>query len=175
MMSRTRIRRLFVVVLVVLPLQYALVGLIGWVDREPWPALVLPGFKTVYATNDTLEVVRPSLVAYSTADTAHPLSIPQFLDPLPRSHHAAFFREQCRLAFLSGTPATERCLAPEAQRWFVDRADTLLPGITIQRVDIVWSRLRIAPNQLSTQAPATTPLGRLTLTRPSGSPNTHAL
>lgn len=175
MMSRNRVRRLFVLVLLGLVVQYALVGLIGWMDREPWPALVLPGFKTVYATNDTLEVVSPSLVAYSTAETAHPLSIPQFLDPLPRSHHAALFREQCRPAFLSGTPATERCLAPEAQRWFVDRADTLLPEATIQRVDVVWLRLRIAPNQLSTQAPATIPLGRLTLKRPSVPSNTHAL
>ncbi|WP_243665171.1 hypothetical protein [Rhodothermus marinus] len=48
-MNRTRIRRLFQALAVLLPLQYALVGLVQLGGgREPWPLLVMPGFKATW-------------------------------------------------------------------------------------------------------------------------------
>jgi hypothetical protein len=43
------IRRLFLGLLILLPLQYAIAGLVQFLSgREPWPALVMPGFKATW-------------------------------------------------------------------------------------------------------------------------------
>jgi hypothetical protein len=55
MMNKKTIRKLFVGVMIFLPLQYAVVGIVGLQDAEPWPAFVFPGFKSVPVFDDAFE------------------------------------------------------------------------------------------------------------------------
>jgi hypothetical protein len=48
--------KIFISCFIFLVLQYAVVGIVGYKKSEPWPALVLPAFKSVYSTDDLLYV-----------------------------------------------------------------------------------------------------------------------
>lgn len=156
-MSRSLVRRIVVGVALLLVVQYGLVGLIGVVASEPWPAVVLPAFKAVYSASDAVEVVQPSVEVVRGDGSRTRLDVATFLAMLPRSHHDAFFRTVCRPASISGTDATERCQTPDGARWFVQRAATLAHETDVQAVDVVWSRLRYAPSTgLQTALPVDT-------------------
>lgn len=140
------VRRLFIFVLILLPVQYGLIGVIGhYYDAEPWPAIVLPGFKHVYSTDDAFEVDHTAVeVQFADGEQAS-VSSSAFLAPFPRSHHSAFLQVQCKPTALSERADTERCLEPEGQRWFTSRAADLFPERDVRQVDVVWSRLRFEP------------------------------
>lgn len=159
-MSRSSVRRLFVAAFVFLVVQYGLVGVIGLYASEPWPAVVLPAFKSVYSTSGTFEVTQTTIDVLHVDGTRSSYAPSTFLAAMPRSHHSAFLREQCRPASLSGTDATERCRTPDGTRWFVDRASALAPTPRVRGVDVVWSRLRFTPQS---SQPSATPLDTLHL------------
>ena len=162
-MSRSTIRRVFVGAFLVLVIQYGLVGLVGVHSSEPWPTVVLPGFKTVYGTEDTIHIDRPQLdVAFEDGGRAS-ASTAQFLSPIPRSHHPSFLEAQCRPSSISATDRTEQCRAPEGQRWFLHQADQLFAPRSVAAVDIVWSHLRFVPDR---QTVHHTPIDTLRLTAP---------
>ncbi len=160
-MKRSSVRRLFVVVLVALPVQYALVGVVGLRESEPWPAVVMPGFKSVYDGQDTLavpgyqlEVVFADPSADGPAREAVPVG--RLLAPLPASHYPAFLSHQCRPARRSGTAATERCRRPAARRWFAQRLDALYPERDARRLDVIWGRYYRTPGAPTRYAPRDT-------------------
>lgn len=53
-MKRSKVKKIFWFFILFLPLQYAAVGVIGLLQSEPWPALVLPAFKSVYEQEDNI-------------------------------------------------------------------------------------------------------------------------
>lgn len=165
-MSRSTVRRLFVVVFVALVVQYGLVGLVGVYASEPWPAIVLPGFKSVYATGDRFHVETPSIDVVFATEGRDRVSPSRFLDPLPRSHHPSFLSAQCRPVSLSGTMETEACRKPGGQQWFVDRARALYPDRSVRAVEVVWGGLYFDPG---TRRVATAPLDTLRLSPMTGS------
>lgn len=152
-MSRSTVRSLFVTTLVVLVLQYGLVGIVGVYASEPWPAVVLPAFKSVYSTEGTFDVTQTTLeVRFANAPSSS-ISTTNFLSLLPRSHHSAFLQTQC-----PPNPVSAACQTPAGRNWFVNRARTLFPNRTVRSVDLVWSRLRF---NLSTKRTTTVPLDTL--------------
>jgi|GEM_PF-1149336 hypothetical protein len=56
MISEKIIKRIFIACLILLPLQYAVVGVVGVIKSEPWPAFVLPAFKSVLSSKDHVNV-----------------------------------------------------------------------------------------------------------------------
>lgn len=169
-MSRVSVRSLFMAALIILPLQYALVGLSGNLyGREQWPAVVLPGFKNVWDGHEAIEVTDVELtVRFADGGTA-PLTVPALLADLPRSHHGAFFRTQCQPAVLSGTSDTERCRTADGRAWILRRLAALYPGQTPAALDVVWVRLTYAPTHPVAHA---TPLNTLSL--PLDDPSLHS-
>jgi hypothetical protein len=125
--------------------QYGLVGLVGTYASEPWPAVVLPGFKSVYETEGEIAVEQAAFQVVFVDGGRAAIAPAQMLAPLPRSHHPSFLRAQCRPASLSGTGRTERCRHPDARRWFLARAGTLFPSRAIREVHVTWERLEIGP------------------------------
>lgn len=164
-MSRSTVRRLFVVVFVALAVQYGLVGLVGVYASEPWPAVVLPGFKSVYATGERFRVEKPSIDVVFANEGREAVPSSRFLDPLPRSHHPSFLSAQCRPVSLSGTKETEACRRPGGQQWFVDRARALYPDRSVRTVEVVWGYLYFDPG---TRRVATAPLDTLRLSSVAG-------
>jgi hypothetical protein len=142
-MSPRRVRVLFGAVGLGLILQYAAVGLFGLYGTEPWPAVVLPGFKTVYNDGDAILVERPVIYTVFANGERVPVPPSRFLSPLPRSHHPSFLRAQCRPAVLSGTQDTERCRMPDGRRWMFDRAAAVFPTRSIREVTVRWEQLQL--------------------------------
>lgn len=142
------VRRLLFGVLIFLPLQYGTVGLVQLVTgREPWPALVMPGFKATWDGRAPLLASKVSFVAYDANGTSEHLPADLVLAQLPYSHHQAVLEAFFQPASLSGTPATERVHQPDAAAWLRNRL-LALTGTVPVRVDIVWEAVRYTPDAL---------------------------
>lgn len=160
-MSRANVRRLFIGVLVLLPAQYALVGVVGAWKSEPWPALIMPAFQASDLDADgALTDVKPELTATFASGERVAVPVRGLLQALPPSHHPAFLAKQCRPAALSGTAATEQCRRPAVRRWLQERVASQFLGRTVRRLDVTWTRLRYTPGTATLR---TMPLDTLTL------------
>lgn len=148
--SPRSVRRLVLGVMVVLVLQYALVGIVGVLLREPWPTLVLPAFQNVWDGNDELAVPRARLMAVSSDGTRFEVSFDEVWSAVPASQRAGFMREQCRPQSLSGTPRTERCTTPEARAWMRTQLQARYPLHQIEHIDVVWEEVFFNVNERAT-------------------------
>jgi len=169
-MTRAQVRQLFGAAALFLVLQYGLVGVIGLIASEPWPAVVLPGFKSVYATTGAITVEKPAIEVVFRDGNRTTVETPRFLAPMPRSHQTTFLQKQCRPASLSGTPATERCRSESGRQWFLQRASHLFPNRPIRHVTVLWERLRFDPETgNATRTPLDTILLSESVSGPPGS------
>ena len=64
-MKENTVKNILIFFLIFLPLQYAIVGVVGLMKSEPWPAFVLPAFKSVYSTDGRIVVDQLRLYAQS--------------------------------------------------------------------------------------------------------------
>lgn len=142
-LPRPAVRRLFIAVLILLPVQYVLVGIIGLYRSEPWPALVMPGFQRVYAPDAIRE---PTVRFEATFADGYRLALQptDLLEALPRSHHGAVLTAHFRPASLSGSPATER--ARTAAAWLRHRLHSHYPDARPVRLDVIWEEILYLPN-----------------------------
>ncbi|SHK30178.1 hypothetical protein [Rhodothermus profundi] len=162
-MKRTHVRRLFWGLAILLPIQYALVGLVQLQGgHEPWPLLVMPGFKATWQADSPLLSRRVTFVVHQADGTMQPLPADAVLASLPYSHHRAMLEAFFQPASLSGTPETERIRRPDAIRWLWNRMQALT-GDTPVQVDIVWEQLRFTPHTGTLQV---FPLDTLTIRQP---------
>lgn len=138
-MSKTTVRRLFIVVLLFLPLQYGLVGVVGLYYSEPWPAIVMPGFQQVWEADDVVVVPRPRFEA--VFDDGHRQEIPveAMLEALPRTHHRAVMDLQFRPAAFGGSAPVRS--TPAHADWAAARVHTLFPEHRAVRLDVVWEQV----------------------------------
>ncbi len=92
-MNRKAVRTLFICILIYLPLQYAVVGIVGYYDAEPWPAFVFPGFKSVHVYDDGFEIKR-TVIDVETMHRQRSLDMsPQdFFPEIPLSQIPGFVR-----------------------------------------------------------------------------------
>lgn len=163
-MTPRTVRRLFLAVLIVLPIQYGLVGLVDRVHGEPWPTLVLPAFQSTGERGGATTLDHVALEAVFADSTQTRVPTAHLLPELPASQHLGFFRTQCRPAVLSGTQRTERCLRPEAATWLADRVTALFPDRTPRRLDVAWSRMRyLPPGEADSASVHLTPLDTLSI------------
>ena len=160
-MSRATVRSLFIGVFVLLVVQYGLVGIVGVYASEPWPAVVLPAFKSVYETSDTLRVEQTTIDVGFKNGGRTTVSPSRFLSILPRSHHASFLQEQCRTTSDSSVPP---CATNTGRRWFFKRAQTLFPGQTVTSIKVIRTQMRFV---VTSQSATTIPIDTLQLGSPS--------
>lgn len=92
-MSEKTVRKLFIFILLFLPLQYILVGIIGYYKTEPWPAFVFPGFKSVYQQEGNYLIRQTFFELYNNENEKISTLQPyQLFEELPRSQIAGFTR-----------------------------------------------------------------------------------
>lgn len=158
---REQVVKLFAVSFIALVLQYGLVGIVSLYASEPWPAVVLPAFKTVYHTDDVIEVeqARIHIGFENVRDTM--VTSYQFLDPVPRSHHGAFLSKQCRPRDLSETASTEVCARPQGQTWFLDKAQQMFPEEKVSSIRVDWERLQLRRDERTVVDTTRTLMGSL--------------
>lgn len=88
-----KIRTLFIILLIFLPLQYGYVGIVGELHSEPWPAFVFPGFKNVYSVESRFEIDQHLFRLHFDDQITSKEVLPQNLfSELPLSQMAGFMR-----------------------------------------------------------------------------------
>lgn len=137
MASKKLVSNLFIALLIFLPLQYAIVGIVGVINREPWPALVFPGFKSVYVYESGFIIEEYRFEVYSQqADSIIVASYPpyEFFPELPKSQLSGF------LSSHFGSPELISAFSEKTITWIGERASEISEG-TPYRVEVVSGKL----------------------------------
>ncbi len=129
--STKTIKRIFLFFIFYLPFQYMMVGIVGVLDSEPWPAFVLPGFKSVYATQEHVEITEPRFVALMPADTAEQAEVDVYhlFEGLPTSQMQGFLRSN----FSNQTE-----FSSEARVWLEHRLKKMYPQKKFSALKVEW-------------------------------------
>lgn len=163
-MSKPTVRRLFVAAFLFLPLQYALVGVVGLTHGEPWPAIVMPGFQQVWEAGDAIVVPRPRFEAVFADGHRQAIPVEVMLEALPRTHHRAVMDLQFRPATFGGS-APVRSSSAHAD-WAATRVHTLIPERRAVRLDVVWERVVFEPGAAAHRSPTLVPVDTLRIALP---------
>lgn len=94
-LKKKYVRGVFIAVLLLLPLQHAAVGVIGYLRSEPWPAFVFPGFKNVYDAGETITLRNPYFYGkQQDAEALVHIPTEKVFRGIPVSHHGGILRYQ---------------------------------------------------------------------------------
>ncbi len=131
MMSKKTIKYLFVGVMIWLPVQYGIVGIVGFYHSEPWPAFVFPGFKNVYIYEGGFEIAKTEFMVYP-GESGEPISLqPQELFPeIPLSQVPGFMRTHFSDA------SNIKTFSPQAINWLEIQAKRAAGDVPV-RMDVV--------------------------------------
>lgn len=92
-MKRKNIKRVFLFFIIYLPIQYGLVGILGYYYSEPWPAFVFPGFKNVYVFESGYEINQTRFELLDTVNDQEAEFTPnQLFSEIPVSKISGFMR-----------------------------------------------------------------------------------
>lgn len=120
-LSAKCVKRLFIVILIFLPMQYIVVGVVGFYSSEPWPAFVFPGFKSVYVYGGSYQVNQFVVeVESSEGQIVREFTPQQFFYEIPNSQVAGFIRSNL------DTADDFESFDSETRQWFRERARELL-------------------------------------------------
>lgn len=120
-MNPKAVKKIFIFFLIYLPLQYAVVGIVGYYTSEPWPAFVFPGFKNVYVYGDTYEINQYMIEVHNREGLRIGEFTPaQYFYEIPTSQVAGFLRSNL------DNVEDFQAFDSETRRWFRDRAGELM-------------------------------------------------
>lgn len=123
------VKRIFIFFLCYLVFQYVLVGIVGVLYSEPWPAFVLPGFKNIYATQDKVEITEPTIFALTSDSTRQPIDAFNLFKGLPTSQMSGFLRSNFN---------SKADYSPEAKNWLEQRLKHLYPDKNLTGLQVEW-------------------------------------
>ncbi|MDX1640088.1 MAG: hypothetical protein R3220_00220 [Balneolaceae bacterium] len=130
-MSKKAVRKIFIFVLIFLPLQYILVGVVGYYKEEPWPAFVFPGFKNVYETDGQFHVHQTRFELYSSKNVKIVSVRPyRIFQGVPRSQLSGLLRSSFN------SQESIQGLSPEAIQ-FIHENGRKITGQSIRKIEVV--------------------------------------
>lgn len=130
-MSEKTVRKIFIFILFFLPLQYIVVGVVGYYMAEPWPAFVFPGFKNVYESNNYYLVQQTRFELYGTGNEKIASVEPyHFFPDVPHSQIAGLMRS------VFHDLETIRDFSPEAKELLYHNSRRIA-GRDVRRMEIV--------------------------------------
>jgi len=133
--KKKTVKNIFIFFLCYLPIQYALVGIIGYYKAEPWPSFVFPGFKNVYVYNDAYVVNNFYLeVSHSGQNQHADVKLQEFFDDIPISLLAGFMRSN-----LSDQETADN-FSDNTRSWLAGRAEAKA-GFEASQIGLVHERL----------------------------------
>lgn len=118
--------------------QYLMVGVIGVIHSEPWPAFTLPGFKNVFDTGEFIEHKVPVFVVTGPAGDEHMLRPGQIFRDIPVSHHNGIMRHQFKPG---GRSVKDRVklMTPEGYDWLMARIEKESGSAASDSLLVIWS------------------------------------
>lgn len=136
------IRRVVIFFLIYLPLQYALIGICGYVMSEPWPTFALPGFKNVYSTEGQATVVKPFFYAEmrNSLGEYHETKISEYelFDGLQKSQVQGFIRTHF---------SEPKEFSREARQWLQDQVEQINPDYEGTGLKVIWREIVYEPGK----------------------------
>lgn len=132
-MSAKTVKRIFLFFLIYLPLQYAVIGIVGYYDTEPWPTFAFPGFKNVYVFDGLYEI--PDYQFELTDENNDRIAIltpGQLFQEIPTSKLNGFMR-----ANFSDEESIEE-FSRKTEDWLLEKAKKA-SGRRVASVDVVHS------------------------------------
>lgn len=133
-MPISRIRNIFIFFIVFLPLQYAMVGILGHFHSEPWPAFVFPGFKNVYDGERGITVNVPELSVTFADSTKVPVPVHELLADAPVSHHKAIMSSRFNSDAINEIDS-------EIKSWIHARLSAFTGSSDIVLFSVVWEEV----------------------------------
>lgn len=130
-MAKKRVKKLFIVVMIFLPVQYVVVGIVGFTDAEPWPAFVFPGFKSVPVFEGAFETEQKvfKLVPVSNQEGAISQTPAEIFPEIPVSQLSGFIRQN----FSEGRDFIS--ISDEGKKWLLNRAEGS-SGVEIREISL---------------------------------------
>src|SRR5690625_7705312 len=110
-MDRKVVKRIFILTILCLILQYGVVGLAGYYHSVPWPAFVFPGFRSVLACVVGFELSRYELYLLLSGGVTSVMTTVELVDAIPDSQVSGFTRTRC------GAAAEDFSLMVESCEW----------------------------------------------------------
>ena len=136
-MRRNTVKKIFIGFLILLPLQYAVIGIVGVIQSEPWPAFVLPAFKSVFSSRDHIAVNHARFFVENKKNDARTEILPGVLfKGIKRSQLAGFLRTH----FADSQQVS--ALDEEARLWLKGRLSQYYPSLEPDALHIQWSKER---------------------------------
>lgn len=133
-MKKKTVKGIFIFFLCYLPLQYVVVGIVGYYKSEPWPAFVFPGFKSIYVYDYGFEIDYPLFEIFSEDSVNSIRMMPkEFFPEIPTSKISGFMRTH--FWDVKNIEEFDR----ETKLWLIDHADEFTDD-QIVGVHIVWER-----------------------------------
>lgn len=134
--KENKIRKLFIILIVFLPIQYGYVGIVGEIQSEPWPAFVFPGFKNVYSVESSFEIEQYFFrLHFDDLITTKEVRPQELFPELPLSQMAGFVRTHFQDA------VTIENLSDEAVIWLY-RLSGDYSGLNVVHMEIVIRKNR---------------------------------
>src|SRR5690625_4897206 len=93
-MDRKVVKRIFILTILCLILQYGVVGLAGYYHSEPWPAFVFPGFRSVLAYEEGFEISRYELYFIQAGEDTTLIIPAEPFYAIPDSQRPGFMRRR---------------------------------------------------------------------------------
>jgi len=132
--NKRTIKNIFIFFLCYLPLQYGIVGIVGYYDSEPWPAFVFPGFKNVYVYDQTYQINKFVLEVYgSNGERVREFTAREFFYEIPASQVAGFMRQNLE------DPEKITEFSFETRLWLRERAEEL-GGVPVDEIIYMQKR-----------------------------------
>ena len=121
-------------------IQYLMVGIIGVIHSEPWPAFTLPGFKNVFDRGEFIQQKVPVFVVEGADGETYRIRPSRMFRDIPVSHHNGIMRHQFNPARFS-SDGRLKMMTPEGYDWLGARIEeeTGLKLTDSGRIFVVWS------------------------------------
>ena len=134
-MHQSKVRSVFIIFLIFLPLQYALVGVLGHYQvGEHWPAFVFPGFKNVFDGTEGISLETPVLTATLADSSQKQIPVFELLSQMPYSHHRAVMTRRFN-------PEAIGQLDAETRGWLFDRITAMTGEQEPLYLDVYWESI----------------------------------
>lgn len=149
-MRRRTVKLIFIVLMIFLPLQYAVVGWVGLQKSEPWPALVLPAFKSVFDANDKITVDQVKFYLENNENAnGFEIEPATLFSGVPDSQLQGFFRTH----FSDSTAIA--AYSNETRQWLMKKINEQYPNYSPGVLQIQWKQKICDASSVSQADPQT--------------------
>lgn len=127
---------MFAALLIILPLQAVLVGLIGLNFREPWPSITMPSFREVYPVAEGITMRKPEINILLADGSRRLVKMTDFLAGIPVTHQKAVYRSLFESGNIS-EPTTQ------LREWLRKRAGRMNTREPIVGIVVFWDEITV--------------------------------